>query len=134
MKLKNILLLGLVSIVSACAFPQNNVGQTPTDTTKNITTISNVNVLKCEQEGSIMAMDGQDVSVTIKNNARKGLKVYVLGKDGKRMKAVGVGETESYIQKTFTNYPILLTGDDDKCLGIFVPNATTNVSLEQVSY
>ena len=81
-----------------------------------------------------MAQDGQDVDVTIKNNARKDLKVYVLGKDGKRMTGVGVGETQSYIQKTFTNYPILLAGDDDKCLGIFVPNSTKNVSLEQVSY
>ena len=133
MNLKTILSLGLVAIVSACAFPQNNVSQVGVES-KNITTESNVSVLKCDQEGVVKATDGEDVNVTIKNNARKGLKVYVLGKDGKRMTGVGVGETQSYIQKTFVNYPILLAGDDDKCLGIFVPNAKSNVSLEQVSY
>lgn len=137
MKVKSIFALGLVSLISAAcvANTPQNPNANPNAPAENLVKLTNMDSIKCDQEGTVKDKSGEASIMGLKNNALKPIKVYTLDGEGKRVMLVTLNEAQAHTFTGHVNQPLLIANAaDDKCLGIYTANSTVNVTLAQTSF
>lgn len=136
MEIKKILVSGLlIAGISACAVTPQNPNADPNAPAQNIAKADNMVIIGCDKEATTKAGEATAAAtVGIKNNALKPIKVYGIDKDGKRVAVTTIPEATQQNVNTSVNSPILIASQDDKCLGIYSPNAAVGATIIQSSY
>jgi Leucine-rich repeat (LRR) protein len=75
----------------------------------------------CSKLGDVKSTSGPAATITFNNNSSQRLKIFWLGYDGQQMYYGSVDSGRRYVQNTFQTHPWLLTTQEGKCVGVYLP-------------
>ena len=86
--------------------------------------------LDCGQEGTIRSIEGEVLSsITFVNATEQTLEIYWLNYQGAREHFHTLAAGTSYVQGAYLTHAWLVIGEDDRCFGIYLPEAQPTRAL-----
>jgi len=75
----------------------------------------------CLKLGDVKSTSGPAGTIAFNNNSSQNLKIFWLGYDGQQMFYRTLGPGQRHIQNTFQTHPWLVTTQEGKCAGVYLP-------------
>lgn len=99
----------------------------PTD----IATFTGFKALSCDQEAELKSSNGAASNIVVNNKTDATIKLYWLNQQGTRVEYSrgGIKAGASHRQGTFITHPWVITNANEECLGIYVPETSSNAVL-----
>lgn len=108
-----------------------NSGTSTTGSTSAIVSNANYSMYGCDAEKTLVSKSGKSINVTFINNMSKAIKIYWLNQLGKRVSYNrNVPINGMHQQQTYVTHPWVITDSNDNCLGVYLFNENTNLTLK----
>lgn len=87
-------------------------------------------VYGCDAESTLKSKTGKSINVNFINNTGKNINIYWLDMNGKRVSYKNnLAPSGKHPQQTFVTHPWLITDTSGNCLGVYLFNESTDISI-----
>lgn len=119
------------STVTTSPSPTSSTGSTTGSVSGNLSvTNGNYTIYGCDAEKTLKSGHGKSINVKFINNTGSTIRLYWLDNNGKRVAYNrNLANGASHTQQTFVTHPWIITDANDNCLGVFLFNDSTDITL-----